>query len=88
MFAYSGAKKWSEVSINGKRFSKSFIFSTILKPGKKRNFTLALDGYNFSKYLTPLTPNIKVRVVTNGLWSNIIETPNPNKKILQTAKQP
>lgn len=65
--------------------ASSMCHGSSLKSGGKRKFTLQISEYDFPKFIRT---NIKVRVVTNGLWSNIIEIKNPNKKILQTTKQP
>lgn len=48
----------------------SCVINKVLKTGEERKLSLPISEYNFPDYMIK---NIKVRIVTNGLWSNIIE---------------
>jgi len=77
---YKTGLKWLEAPLKEKWYPIGYFPSAILKPEEKRKFTVPLSNYSFPKNIRE---NIKVRIVTNDIWSNIIETPNPNKKILK-----
>ena len=78
---YKIGGRWLEAPIKRKVFTRGYFPSAILKPKEKRKFTFAINEYSFPENIRE---NIKVRIVTNDIWSNIIKIRNPNKKIQES----
>lgn len=76
---YFYALRWHEAPLSKKRRARFGPSEAVwLRPGEKSTFTLDLSEYQFPEQMGHTS---KLRVVTCGLWSDIVPIKNPNKTL-------
>ncbi|NQT21291.1 MAG: hypothetical protein HQ592_16405 [Planctomycetes bacterium] len=76
---YFYGQRWHEAPLSKKRRGRFGPSEAVwLQPGKKSTFTLDLGEYQFPEQMGNKS---KLRLVTCGLWSDIVPIENPNKTL-------